>query len=135
MSVAELRYMIAISELCGGEYGVKLTEIAAKTGVSKVSVYRAVERLEKNGYVRRNEKNKVVLTDYGKKQLADYMDIIRFVNVHLALQCGTPDDMAYNDALGVVCALSDISRGSIAELLKSGKITCCIENKEGNSND
>lgn len=58
MTTAELRYLIATDELCGGTCGVKLTEIAEKVNVSKVSVYRAVERLEKNGYVERNEKTR-----------------------------------------------------------------------------
>ncbi|MBQ8498139.1 MAG: helix-turn-helix domain-containing protein [Clostridia bacterium] len=118
MTVAELRYLIAIDALCEGENGVKLTEIAAKMGVTKVSVYRAVERLEKNGYVRRNEKNKVIMTESGTLFLEEYMVIVRFIRAHLEQNCGTPAETAYQDALGVACALSDISRGSIAACMK-----------------
>ena len=135
MTTAELRYLIATDELCDGTCGVKLTEIAEKVNVSKVSVYRAVERLEKNGYVERNEKNKVVLTEHGKKQLSDYTEIMAFVIAHLVSRCGTPEDIAYNDALGVVCALSDISRGSVANMLKSGKLECENTMNRGSKND
>lgn len=116
MSSAELRYLIAINELYNGDVGVKLTEIAAKMGVSKVSVYRAVERLEKNGYIQRDEKNKVVMTEKGVTVLREYMVIVNFIRAHLEEHCDTPRDIAYNDALGAACAFSDISRGKIAEL-------------------
>ncbi|MBO5023356.1 MAG: hypothetical protein J6D11_03485 [Clostridia bacterium] len=127
MTSAELRYLIAADELYDGVNGVKLIEIANKVGVSKVSVYRAVERLEKNYYIQRNEKNKVVLTEYGKKQLADYREIMDFIQSHLEKQCGTPSEVAYNDALGAACAFSDISRAKIAIILKSGK---CLYQEE-----
>lgn len=56
MTASELKYLIALDELYDGKNGVKLTVIAEKTRVSKVSVYRALERLEKDGYVKRTEK-------------------------------------------------------------------------------
>jgi Mn-dependent DtxR family transcriptional regulator len=45
MTKAELRYLMAIDMLYDGISGVKLTEIAAEMAVTKVSVYRAMERL------------------------------------------------------------------------------------------
>ena len=65
MTSAELKYLLAIEELYDGKIGIKLTTIAAKINVTKVSVYRAMERLEKNGYIRHDEKNKVVINTYG----------------------------------------------------------------------
>ena len=121
MTIAELRYLIATSELCHGAQGVKLTDIAAKLGVTKVSVYRAVERLEKNGHVTRNEKNKVIMTESGEALLSEYMVIVRFIRSHLETNCGTPGETAYQDALGVACALSDISRSSIALCMKKSE--------------
>ncbi len=43
MTAAELKYLLAINELCDGTTGIKLTAIAAKMDVTKVSVHRAVE--------------------------------------------------------------------------------------------
>lgn len=135
MTAAELRYLIAIDDLYDGKNGVKLTDIASKVCVSKVSVYRAVERLEKSGYVERNDKNKVILREYGKNQLSDYMEIIDFIRIHLEKQCGTPQDIAYNDALGAACAFSDVSREKITEIIKSCKFKCDISETEGEKND
>ena len=53
MTSAELKYLNAINELYDGTAGIKLTSIATKMNVTKVSVYRAVERLEKHGYIMR----------------------------------------------------------------------------------
>ncbi len=119
MTTAELRYLIATNELHREQTGVKLTAIAEKVGVSKVSVYRAVERLEKSGYVRRNDKNKVVMTESGERLLSEYMVIVNFISKHLEAHCGTPNELAYQDALGAACALSDISRQGIAGYMAS----------------
>ena len=123
MTAAELKYLIAIDELYDGTSGIKLISIAAKMGVTKVSVYRAVERLEKSGYLKRDERNKVIFTEHGHKSLAHFMIMVKWITEHLAERCGVSADKAYNDAIGVVCALSDESREGLFaftdKLLKS----------------
>ena len=114
MTSAELKYLLAIDALYEGAAGVKLTAIAAKMNVSKVSVYRAAERLERNGYIRRDEKNKVVIDPYGYEQLEKYRILIRWISGHLMEKCGVPADTAYNDAIGAACEFSDESRNAIA---------------------
>ncbi len=130
MTVAELRYLIATDALYDGKNGVKLTAIAEELGVTKVSVYRAVERLEKSGYVKRNEKNKVIMTEKSEAILREYMVIVHFVREHLMAHCGTPADIAYTDALGTACALSDITRSSIAAHVRE-----CAAAKKEEAND
>lgn len=51
MSASMLKYLIAADSLCDGENGVSLTALALKAGVTKVSAYRAVDRLETDGYL------------------------------------------------------------------------------------
>ena len=123
MTLAELRYLIATSGLDDGKNGVKLTDIAEMVGVTKVSVYRAIERLEKSEYIKRNEKNKVVMTEKGKTTLAEYMVTVNFLRKHLEERCGTPGEVAYHDALGAACAISDISRRKIAEFTEREETT------------
>ena len=124
MTVAELRYLITIDEIHSETgIGVKLTDIANKMGVSKVSVYRAAERLEKNGYAARDEKNKVVITESGKKQLEEYMVIINYIRAHLEKYFGTSADMAYQDAIGIACSIGDYSRAKAAEFAALGMKT------------
>ena len=55
------------------------------------------------------------ITELGAKQLRDYMVIIEYIRKALEVGCGTPSEMAYQDAIGVVCALGEYSRSKIAE--------------------
>lgn len=118
MTSAELRYLLAINDLYDGTGGIKLTAIAAKMGVSKVSVYRAVERLEKSGYVERDDKNKVVITETGDEQLAKYKILINWLSHHLAVHCSVSRDIADCDAIGAICAMSDESRYGLWRFIK-----------------
>lgn len=117
MTAAELRYLIAIDALYDGTSGIKLIAITEKMGVSKVSVYRAVERLEKGGYAMRDERNKVVLTAHGEKSLAEYMVLQKWLAEHLETHCGVSGDIAYRDAVDAVCALGDESRRGLWRLI------------------
>lgn len=119
MTSAELKYLMAIDALYDGVAGIKLTAIAAKMNVSKVSVYRAAERLEKNGYVRRDEKNKVVINPFGYEELEKYNILIQWISGHLMEKCGVSADVAYNDAIGAACEISEESRNAIAAFVHS----------------
>lgn len=129
MTAAELKYLIAIDGLYDGTAGIGLTAIAAKMNVSKVSVYRAAERLERNGYIRRDEKNKVVIDPYGYEQLEKYSILIQWISGHLREKCGVSADIAYNDAIGAACEFSEASRNAIAAFARNSH-----ESKE-NAND
>ena len=118
MTSAELKYLNAINELYDGTAGIKLTSIATKMNVTKVSVYRAVERLEKHGYIMRDEKNKVVMTEYGYEQLGKYNVLINWLSNHLQKYCRVSVEIAYNDAIGVICAFSDETKQVMADLIE-----------------
>lgn len=121
MTSAELKYLMAIDALYDGTAGIRLTAIAAKMNVSKVSVYRAAERLERSGYIRRDVHNKVVLDPYGYEQLEKYRILIRWISGHLMEKCGVPAQTAYNDAIGAACEFSEESRNAIAAFAYSNQ--------------
>lgn len=121
MTSAELRYLIAIDELYDGTAGIRLTAVAAKMNVTKVSVYRAAERLEKNGYICRDEKNKIVINEYGCEQLEKFNILIKWISGHLQEKCGVSREIAYNDAIGAACEFSEESRNAIAAFVHSQK--------------
>lgn len=125
MTSAELKYLIAIDGLYDGTAGIKLTAIAAKMNVSKVSVYRAAERLERNGCIHRDEKNKVVIAPYGYEQLEKYNILIQWISTHLREKCGVSADIAYNDAIAAACEFSEASCNAIAAFARGRR-----ENKE-----
>ena len=129
MTSAELRYLIAIDQLYDGTAGIKLTAIAAKMNVSKVSVYRAAERLERNGYIRRDDRNKVVIAPFGYEQLEKYNILIQWISTHLREKCGVSPDIAYNDAIGAACEFSEASRNAIAAF------ACSRQGSKEESND
>lgn len=121
MTSAELKYLTAINELYDETAGIKLISIAAKMNVTKVSAYKAAERLEKNGYINRDEKNKVVMTEYGYEQLNKYTVLINWLRGHLQHNCKVNGVTAYNDAIGAVCAFSDESREALAAFIERAK--------------
>lgn len=119
MTVAELKYLIAVKELIDTsvENSVKLTDIAIKMSVSKVSVYRAMDRLEKSGYVTRDDKGKILLLDYGENQVIKYKILAEYITKHLENYCDVTNDIAYNDAIAVACALSEESITGVKKYL------------------
>ncbi len=121
MTSAELKYLIAIDELYNGTAGIKLTEIAAKMGITKVSVYKAAVRLENSGYVKRDEKNKIIMTEHGYKSLEQYRTLIGWLGNHLQTKCGVSAEAAQNDAIGAACAFSDESRTALAVFIEKAK--------------
>lgn len=51
MTASELRYLAAINDLDDQGKGARMAAMSQKLNVSKVSVYRAIERLSASGYV------------------------------------------------------------------------------------
>lgn len=107
---------MAVNRFSGEEKGVKMSDIARVLNVSKVSVYHGMERLEEKGYIEKNGK-KISITPKGKTVLDEYELLIGFLCSHLAQHCGTSEDIAKNDALGAICALSDVSRKGICDFV------------------
>lgn len=121
MTSAELKYLITINKLYDGTAGIKLTEIAAAMGITKVSVYKAAVRLENGRYVERDEKNRIIMTEYGYNQLEQYNLIISWLGNHLQTKCGVSAETAQNDAIGAACALSDESRTALADFIEKAR--------------
>ncbi len=117
MTASELRYLIAIDELRQEKVVVKQSYLATKLCVTKVSAFNAMERLCEKGFVTKN-KRILTLTESSKSILSDYRSIIEFMASHLSFHCGTPNDMAFKDALNATCALSDKTRDGIARFLE-----------------
>lgn len=118
MTVSELKYLIAADEIANREQNVGITAISQKMNVTKVSVYRGIERLAGNGYITRDKK-KIRFTEKGKAALAEYKIIIGFICKHLEFHCGVSAAIAYGDALGVACSFSDESRKAVVGFIES----------------
>ena len=111
MTAAGLKYLMAIDAL--GASGIKITEIAESMSVSKVSVYRAISRLETGGYTVRDEKNRVVITEYGRSQLEKYTVLLSCLEYHFKANAKLSEGNAREDAINAICAVSDECREAI----------------------
>lgn len=121
MTSSEYRYLLTINGLYNGAAGIRLTAIAAAMEVTKVSVFKAVEKLELEGLIARDAKNRVIMTQHGKDQLEKYNILIDWLSGHLEKNCRVPADTARRDAAGAVCAFSDESMAALTEFIKLEK--------------
>lgn len=117
MTSSELRYLITVDEISQENKVVKQSDLASRLNVTKVSAFNAIERLCEKNYITKINR-KLMLTDKAIKALLDYRLIINFMVLHLKKHCGTPGDIAYQDAINATCAISDAAREGIARYLE-----------------
>ena len=118
MTASELRYLAAINDLDDQGKGARMAAMSQKLNVSKVSVYRAIERLIASGYVGQNGK-RVLLTDKGRKEVTDYLSVVEFIGEKLIKYCNTPKELAFDEAIGAACSLGGESRNGVLAYVKS----------------
>lgn len=135
MTSAELKYLIAISELYDGVAGVSLTAAAEKMQVTKASAHKSVMRLEQCGYIRHNEKNKIIVTESGYERLEKYGMLIGWLTGHLQKNCHVSADIAKNDAIGAVCAFSEESIQGLTSFIASTRFIGAKQSERNEKND
>jgi Mn-dependent DtxR family transcriptional regulator len=118
MTISELQYLMAVNKLITLGNDVKLVAIAKELNVSKTSVSKGLERLKNNGYIVHGDKG-IALAKRGKEVLDEYMSVVEFIQKHLEGNFNIPSNVAYYDALGCACALSEPTRRSFAMLAKA----------------
>ena len=77
MTYSEFRYLWNVREV-EKDNVARLRDITNIMTVTKVSVFRALERLEKGGYVQKNNERKIFLTEKGRVFLEEYEQAIFF---------------------------------------------------------
>ena len=132
MTSAELKYLIAISELYDGVAGVSLTAAAEKMQVTKASAHKSVMHLEQCGYIRHNEKNKIIVTESGYERLEKYGMLIGWLTGHLQKNCHVS---AKNDAIGAVCAFSEESIQGLTSFIASTRFIGAKQSERNEKND
>lgn len=121
MTLSEYRYLQTINGLYDGTVGIRLSAIAAAMDVTKVSVFKAVERLEHDSLIARDARNRVIMTQRGSDTLEKYNILIDWLSGHLEKNCRVSADVARCDAAGAICAFSDESISALTEFIKSEK--------------
>lgn len=113
MTYSEFRYLWQVGRLASGG-AVRLRDVTNAMTVSKVSVFRAVERLEHAGYVDKSRDRKIRLTEKGQKILEEYRCAMRCLQERLLAPLGFAEDRAEEEAMRLVSALSEKGRKQIA---------------------
>ncbi|MBN1891949.1 MAG: metal-dependent transcriptional regulator [Clostridiales bacterium] len=115
LSIAMQNYLETIYDLSSAGCGVRVSDIAARLGVSKASVNNAINVLAEQGYVSRKKYQEVYLTDTGSKAavlLEGKHNVLKTLFIDIL---GVPASTADRDA----CAIEHIiSRETITHIRK-----------------
>jgi DtxR family Mn-dependent transcriptional regulator len=100
---------------------VRITDIAARLGVSKPSVLTALRTLEEQGLLEHERYRTVSLTQKGVIQAAEIRDRHSFLTVFLKNVVGVSADVAEKDACKMEHLLSDETLKKMKALAKTTK--------------
>lgn len=117
MTYSELKYLNAVEKMSDGS-GVKQIELSKYLGVSTVSIYKAMARLEEKNLIVRDENGLYCLTDKARGELGEYMECAKCIENMLVEKCNSSKSKAKRDAMAVACALSDENRKCVLNLMK-----------------
>ena len=102
MTYSEFRYLWNVREV-EKDNVARLRDITNIMTVTKVSVFRALERLEKGGYVQKSKDRKIYLTEKGRGFLKEYEQAIFFLKEKMLQFAGIEEDTAKEEAMRIVC--------------------------------
>ncbi len=115
MTPSEYKYLSALDELYDGIRGVKLTDLANATGVTKVSAHNAAEKLEAAGLLNHAADGKIVITDKGRTAVREVRVAAGCLSDMLEKFCWIDADAAIIESVNAVCALTDRTRAVVAK--------------------
>lgn len=107
MTASQYKYLDCIDSLCKQNENFNMASIAAKLGVSRVSSYRAMEKLRANRLIDTTKEGKWFLTEKGKEKLEEVRNGIRFLQEVLENTCGINSKISYREASNAYCSMSE----------------------------
>lgn len=114
MTASEYNYLLSLYELSGSMDGVRIVDLSLKTKISKASVYHALNRLINKGLASRSlEEATYNITEEGIKLITNYQGYVKKIQSWLISKLGMNIDCAYNDAIEIVCNISDEGREAL----------------------
>ncbi len=108
MTYSELNYMRSVKRLSDGD-GTRMCDMSGQMCVSRVSVFRAVERLEKGGFLTKDRNRRITLTEKGEETLGKYEIVIGFLVKKLVEVVGFGVHESEEEATRIACVLSEVS--------------------------
>ncbi|MDR1136713.1 MAG: metal-dependent transcriptional regulator [Synergistaceae bacterium] len=117
LTKAERNYLRAILLLSDGKRGARITDIASHLRVTKGSVCVAVAKLAKNGFVVRDTKRLILLTQDGEREANRILDSFSVINLFLKSKLKIDPHIAMEDANALVHAMSEKTVNALRSLL------------------
>jgi len=93
-------YVELVADLIESKGEARTCDIAARLGVSHVTVVRTIQRLERKGYLIREPHKPIRLTEMGK-QLAAFSKARHNLVLEYLISIGVPEEIAAIDAEGM----------------------------------
>lgn len=111
-------YLEAVYELSNGGGGARVSDIAARLGVSKASVNSAMNGLHQRGLVENEKYREIYLTDEGRRvaRLTSHKHAILQTLLHQVI--GIDNEQASQDACAMEHVISDVSTEQILAFLE-----------------
>lgn len=110
-------YVELVHTLISEQGEARITEIAARMGVSKVTVTKTIQRLIKEGLVTSEPYRSVFLTDAGKKLAIQAKERHELV-LSFLLALGISEPIAESDAEGIEHHVSEETLNAMKEFVK-----------------
>ena len=122
LEVAE-DYVELIADLIQSKGKARICDIAAHFGVSHVTVVRAVQRLQRKGYLHAQPHKPITLTKIGE-QLATFSKSRHHLLLKYLISIGVPEEVAAVDVEGMEHHISiqtlEVFRNQLDKLAKKG---------------
>lgn len=112
-------YLEAVYELSAGTGGARVSDIAARLGVSKASVNSAMNALHQRGLVENEKYREIYLTEEGLRlaKLTSHKHVILQTLLHQVI--GIDNEQASADACAMEHVISDASTEKILAFLEA----------------
>lgn len=112
-------YLEAVYELSAGTGGARVSDIAARLGVSKASVNSAMNTLHQRGLVENEKYREIYLTEEGRRlaKLTSHKHVILQTLLHQVI--GIDNEQASADACAMEHVISDTSTEKILAFLEA----------------
>jgi len=113
-------YTELIADLLGIEKEARVCDIACELGVSHVSVLKNIKKLVREGYLKRNAVNQIILTNKGKKMAAFAKRKHQILSEFL-IKIGVPEHIAAIDVEGIEHYISAQTLKALENFLKNNR--------------
>lgn len=106
LTTSKQHYIKAVYELSGNGEGVRISDIAAKVGVTKASASIGIQALQKKGLIKRNAERLVFLTAAGEREAVTVYDKYTIIKDFLVNVLGVEHETAAADACAIEHVIS-----------------------------